>query len=96
MRQFVTQNSHEITFDANKSGQIYRSCTSSRALWKYKVVPGGRIELPTPAFSGPRSTNELPRHRRRPRFYGERRVQKRENRGNRKHSTTEGSWKSDE
>ena len=27
-----------------------------------EVVPGGRVELPTPAFSGPRSTGELPRH----------------------------------
>ena len=27
------------------------------------MVPGGRVELPTPAFSGPRSTGELPRHR---------------------------------
>jgi hypothetical protein len=27
------------------------------------MVPGGRIELPTPAFSGPRSTSELPRRR---------------------------------
>jgi site-specific DNA recombinase len=26
------------------------------------VVPGGRVELPTPAFSGRRSTGELPRH----------------------------------
>ena len=26
------------------------------------MVPGGRVELPTPAFSGPRSTDELPRH----------------------------------
>jgi hypothetical protein len=26
-------------------------------------VPGGRVELPTPAFSGPRSTGELPRHK---------------------------------
>jgi VWFA-related protein len=26
-------------------------------------VPRGRVELPTPAFSGPRSTGELPRHR---------------------------------
>ncbi len=25
-------------------------------------MPGGRIELPTPAFSGLRSTTELPRH----------------------------------
>jgi hypothetical protein len=27
-----------------------------------EMVPGGRVELPTPAFSGPRSTGELPRH----------------------------------
>jgi PadR family transcriptional regulator len=27
-----------------------------------RVVPGARIELATPAFSGRRSTNELPRH----------------------------------
>lgn len=26
------------------------------------MVPGGRVELPTPAFSGRRSTGELPRH----------------------------------
>jgi hypothetical protein len=26
------------------------------------VVPGARIELATPAFSGRRSTSELPRH----------------------------------
>ena len=26
------------------------------------MVPGARIELATPAFSGRRSTNELPRH----------------------------------
>ena len=38
------------------------------ALWK--VVPRGRIELPTPAFSGPRSTDELPRHGDKQRFYG--------------------------
>src|SRR6266478_8212363 len=29
-----------------------------------RMVPGARIELATPAFSGRRSTNELPRHRR--------------------------------
>ena len=34
------------------------------------MVPRGRIELPTPAFSGPRSTGELPRHRHKQRFYG--------------------------
>jgi hypothetical protein len=28
------------------------------------MVPGARIELATPAFSGRRSTNELPRHKR--------------------------------
>jgi Carboxypeptidase regulatory-like domain len=27
-----------------------------------RVVPGARIELATPAFSGRRSTSELPRH----------------------------------
>src|SRR5271170_635182 len=34
------------------------------------MVPRGRVELPTPAFSGPRSTGELPRHRYNQRFYG--------------------------
>ena len=34
------------------------------------MVPRGRVELPTPAFSGPRSTGELPRHRYNTRFYG--------------------------
>ena len=34
------------------------------------MVPGGRVELPTPAFSGPRSTGELPRHRGSQGFYG--------------------------
>ncbi len=33
------------------------------------MVPGGRIELPTPAFSGLRSTNELPRHSEEQTFY---------------------------
>ena len=33
------------------------------------MVPGGRVELPTPAFSGPRSTGELPRHGADKRFY---------------------------
>ena len=31
------------------------------ALTCNKLVPRRRIELPTPAFSGPRSTTELPR-----------------------------------
>ena len=30
--------------------------------WRERVVPGARIELATPAFSGRRSTSELPRH----------------------------------
>jgi hypothetical protein len=34
------------------------------------MVPRARIELATPAFSGPRSTSELPRHRYSIQFYG--------------------------
>src|ERR1017187_2504654 len=37
-----------------------------------EMVPRGRVELPTPAFSGPRSTGELPRHREQT-FYAKRR-----------------------
>jgi hypothetical protein len=44
-----------------------------------RSVPRGRIELPTPAFSGPRSTDELPRHGDNQRFYGKRAEVKREN-----------------
>ena len=44
------------------------------------MVPRGRVELPTPAFSGPRSTDELPRHRNNPRFYGKAAAGERENR----------------
>jgi hypothetical protein len=36
--------------------------TGDAILLVVAVVPGGRVELPTPAFSGPRSTGELPRH----------------------------------
>ena len=43
------------------------------------MVPRGRIELPTPAFSGPRSTDELPRHGNNQRFYGKGGGVKREN-----------------
>ena len=42
-------------------------------------MPRGRIELPTPAFSGPRSTDELPRHGDNQRFYGKDAKVKREN-----------------
>lgn len=38
-----------------------------------EMVPGGRVELPTPAFSGPRSTGELPRHRVNPKIVTARR-----------------------
>jgi hypothetical protein len=44
------------------------------------MVPRGRVELPTPAFSGPRSTGELPRHRYSKRFYGKGATLERENR----------------
>ena len=44
-------------------------------------MPRGRIELPTPAFSGPRSTDELPRHGDNQRFYGKAVEVKRENAG---------------
>ena len=37
---------------------------------RWEMVPRGGVELPTPAFSGPRSTGELPRHRHNTRFYG--------------------------
>ena len=43
------------------------------------MVPRGRVELPTPAFSGPRSTGELPRHGYNQRFYGKGAALKREN-----------------
>src|SRR5580704_8422048 len=42
-------------------------------------VPRARIGLATPAFSGPRSTNELPRHGSSLRFYGKVAALKREN-----------------
>jgi hypothetical protein len=44
-----------------------------------EVVPRARIGLATPAFSGPRSTNELPRHGSNLRFYGKDVALKREN-----------------
>src|SRR5580704_4158248 len=45
---------------------------------RVRMVPGGRVELPTPAFSGPRSTGELPRHRGEQTFYAKRSLGKRE------------------
>jgi hypothetical protein len=46
---------------------FYLECEGECCTW---MVPRGRVELPTPAFSGPRSTGELPRHRNNQRFYG--------------------------
>jgi hypothetical protein len=54
-----------------------------RGNWKLlgvRVVPRGRVELPTPAFSGPRSTGELPRHTYNTRFYGKAAALERKNR----------------
>src|SRR5271168_3139796 len=61
-----------------------RKSVSTREIARYsggavEVVPRGRVELPTPAFSGPRSTGELPRHFGIKGFYGKQREQKREN-----------------
>src|ERR1700683_2090206 len=44
-----------------------------------RMVPRARIGLATPAFLGPRSTNELPRHGSSLRFYGKVAALKREN-----------------
>ena len=52
------------------------STNAGRIRW---VVPRARIGLATPAFSGPRSTNELPRHGNNLRFYGKEVALKREN-----------------
>src|SRR6202050_4233833 len=60
--------------------------TSTGAINSASALPGGvgdvpraRIGLATPAFSGPRSTNELPRHGNDLRFYGKGTTLKREN-----------------
>src|SRR5205823_2237704 len=41
-------------------------------VWRERVVPGARIELATPAFSGRRSTTELPRQWHRFEYFRER------------------------
>jgi hypothetical protein len=43
-------------------GDDFLSDAAGRANKKQILVPGARIELATPAFSGRRSTSELPRH----------------------------------
>src|SRR3990170_8454046 len=55
---------HRASFPASTNLAADTS-TGHRAFAAQKLVPGDGIEPPTPAFSGPRSTGELPRHRRR-------------------------------
>ena len=64
----MLRSSEFNTENAEKSRRGHRELT--RRSDADQVVPGGRVELPTPAFSGPRSTGELPRHRGSKRFYG--------------------------
>src|SRR6266516_1246227 len=52
-----------IPVDLNqRTNSICKEGSSRYGEDKTKLVPGARIELATPAFSGRRSTNELPRH----------------------------------
>src|SRR5438132_14100565 len=52
-----------IPVDLNqRTNSICKEGSSRYGEEKTKLVPGARIELATPAFSGRRSTNELPRH----------------------------------
>src|SRR5690349_8880795 len=55
-----TKHRTEITH--TPEGQTYRVSGDWDLLAHVRMVPGARIELATPAFSGRRSTNELPRH----------------------------------
>src|SRR6266481_55997 len=51
-----------IPVDLNqRTNSICKEGSSRYGEEKTKLVPGARIELATPAFSGRRSTNELPR-----------------------------------
>jgi site-specific DNA recombinase len=61
-RAYLTKHVEQIVMDA--TGGVYVASGSWSLLGdRYAgMVPGGRVELPTPAFSGPRSTGELPRH----------------------------------
>ena len=56
-----------------------KAVEATGSCWAILVVPRARIGLATPAFSGPRSTNELPRHGSNLRFYGKDVALKREN-----------------
>src|SRR5712664_4092313 len=52
-----------IPADLNqRTNSICKEGSSRYGEEKTKLVPGARIELATPAFSGRRSTSELPRH----------------------------------
>jgi hypothetical protein len=58
---------HPLSNPCRSRCNFYLECEGECCTW---MVPRGRVELPTPAFSGPRSTGELPRHRNNERFYG--------------------------
>jgi hypothetical protein len=59
-----------ITLPPEGHGREVRYRRSWKLLGDMEMVPRARIELATPAFSGPRSTSELPRHRYSVQFYG--------------------------
>ena len=62
-RCFNTPNSNLRSKTANRCILLTAKWISSeKKRWRERVVPGARIELATPAFSGRRSTSELPRH----------------------------------
>jgi hypothetical protein len=70
-RAYLTKHVEEIVMDpeagiyvASGSWNLLGSRYDAGCISDAGMVPGGRVELPTPAFSGPRSTGELPRHRR--------------------------------
>ena len=69
-RAYLTKHVEKIVMDPD--GGMYVASGSWNLLGDLYagMVPGGRVELPTPAFSGPRSTGELPRHRGSQGFYG--------------------------
>jgi hypothetical protein len=55
---------HVQKISLTPEGRIYITSGTRNLLGSVAVtmVPGARIELATPAFSGRRSTGELPRH----------------------------------
>jgi hypothetical protein len=73
----LAKSSRPVTPGSREIGKCWRAIL---------MVPRGRVELPTPAFSGPRSTGELPRHRYNTRFYGKAGILESKNRKNRARS----------